>query len=53
MLLLAGVGRASMRGMPWTIPNLLLHDKPVRLANMREPRANACLRLLQQSGLFS
>ena len=21
--------------MPWTIPNLLLHDKPVRLANMR------------------
>src|SRR6267142_5158377 len=21
--------------MPWTIPNLVLHDKPVRLANMR------------------
>ena len=21
--------------MPWTIPNLLLHDKPVPLANMR------------------
>src|SRR5882724_4167240 len=21
--------------MPWTIPNLILHDKPVRLANMR------------------
>jgi hypothetical protein len=21
--------------MPWTIPNLLLHDKPVSLANMR------------------
>jgi hypothetical protein len=23
------------QGMPWTIPNLVLHDKPVRLANMR------------------
>ena len=22
-------------GMPWTIPNLLLHDKPVPLSNMR------------------
>jgi hypothetical protein len=22
-------------GMPWTIANLVLHDKPVRLANMR------------------
>jgi hypothetical protein len=21
--------------MPWTIPNLILHDKPERLANMR------------------
>jgi hypothetical protein len=21
--------------MPWTIPNLIHHDKPVRLANMR------------------
>ena len=21
--------------MPWTIPNLVLHDKPVPLANMR------------------
>ena len=21
--------------MPWTIPNLVLHDEPVRLANMR------------------
>jgi hypothetical protein len=21
--------------MPWTIPNLILHDKPVRRANMR------------------
>jgi len=21
--------------MPWTIPNLLLHDKPVPLSNMR------------------
>src|SRR5258705_1464316 len=21
--------------MPWTIPNLVLHDKPVRLGNMR------------------
>jgi hypothetical protein len=24
-----------MRGMPWTIPNLLLHDKPVPLSNQR------------------
>jgi hypothetical protein len=24
-----------MRAMPWTIPNLVLHDKPARLANMR------------------
>jgi hypothetical protein len=26
--------------MPWTIPNLLLHDKPVRLANMRSHGRN-------------
>ncbi len=26
--------------MPWTIPNLVLHDKPVRLANMRTPEQN-------------
>jgi hypothetical protein len=26
--------------MPWTIPNLLLHDKPVPLANMRSHGRN-------------
>jgi hypothetical protein len=26
--------------MPWTIPNLVLHDKPVSLANMRSPGRN-------------
>jgi hypothetical protein len=29
-----------MGGMPWTIPNLLLHDKPVALANMRSHGRN-------------
>ena len=24
-----------MHGMPWTIPNLIMHDKPVALSNMR------------------
>jgi hypothetical protein len=28
-------------GMPWTIPNLLLHDKPVTLANMRTHGRNS------------
>jgi hypothetical protein len=27
--------------MPWTIPNLLLHDKPVPLANMRSHGRNS------------
>jgi hypothetical protein len=26
--------------MPWTIPNLVLHDKPVPLANMRSQGRN-------------
>jgi len=29
-------------GMPWTIPNLLLHDKPVPLANMRSHGRTEC-----------
>jgi hypothetical protein len=29
--------------MPWTIPNLLLHDKPVPLANMRSHGRNRVL----------
>ena len=29
--------------MPWTIPNLVLHDKPVSLANMRTHGRNMCL----------
>ena len=29
--------------MPWTIPNLVLHDKPVSLANMRTYGRNMCL----------
>jgi hypothetical protein len=27
-------------GMPWTIPNLLLHDKPASLSNMRSHGRN-------------
>ncbi len=29
--------------MPWTIPNLLLHDKPVPLSNMRSHGRNRVL----------
>ena len=29
--------------MPWTIPNLVLHDKPVPLANMRSQGRNRVL----------
>jgi hypothetical protein len=29
--------------MPWTIPNLVLHDKPVPLANMRSHGRNRVL----------
>jgi hypothetical protein len=30
-------------GMPWTIPNLLFHDKPVPLSNMRSCGRNHVL----------
>jgi hypothetical protein len=30
-------------GMPWTIPNLLFHDKPVPLSNMRSHGRNHVL----------
>ena len=38
MLPLAGAQseiRGQFFGMPWAIPNLLFHDKPVPLSNMR------------------
>jgi hypothetical protein len=38
-----GFGPRFDGGMPWTIPNLLLHDKPVPLANMRTLGRNRVL----------
>jgi hypothetical protein len=50
--MLAGLCRALM-SVPWTIPNLLLHDKARAAGQQARSPSKQAVRLLQQSGLSS